>query len=168
MKRLSFRKLTAIALATLSISSAYAAVHESGAYLDLNAGVTYETIYLWGYHYDAFGNVGLNTNLGYQFNRYFAAEAGYTAYEEDGVLNNIDLAIKGILPISEGEHPVSLFGKIGPAYLFKGGDSTGALLVGIGGAYQMTDKVDFTLQAQGVTQGFFSLGLLSAGISYHF
>jgi hypothetical protein len=164
-----FPKLFALTLATLSFSVAHASTPDSGTYLDLNVGPLYESINFFGVQYTAFGNVGLNTNLGYQFNRNFATELGYTAYGIDHhVINNLDLALKVILPVTEGEHAVSLFAKTGPAFLFAGGDNTGALLVGVGGAYQINQKVDFTMQAQGITQGFFNLGLLSAGITYHF
>lgn len=170
MSVFSLRKLTALLVASASISSAFALTHESGAYADLNAGVLYASVSFLGYNYSAFGSAGLNTNLGYQFNRYFATELGYTAYGIDhDLLNNIDIAAKVIIPVVEGQHPISLFGKIGPSYVFAGGHGgTGALYTGLGAAYQMTDKLDLTAQAQGITQGFFSLGLVSLGVSYHF
>ena len=162
--------ISAIALLA-SCTSVFASPHESGAYIEGNIGTLYESVDILGIQASAFGSLGLNANLGYQFNRYLAAEAGYTAYgigETGGIVNGVDAAAKFILPFQIGESDFSVFAKLGVADLFKGGDNSVTPLAGIGAAYAITPNLDLNVQAQGVTEGFFSLGLLSTGLTYHF
>jgi len=112
------------------------------------------------------GGLGANVNGGYQFNRYFALEGGYTYYGHS--VNMVDVAAKGIIPIT---NRFNIFGKIGPGYLFTTGSnsgSTAALFGGIGAAYALTPSLDINIQGAGATEGFFSFGLASLGLTYHF
>lgn len=152
-----------LALASLNNTS-FAAIHDGGAYIEGNIGTLYSSFSLFDDEYTKFGSVGLNTNLGYQFNRYLAAEAGYTSYGSNS-LNNVDVAAKFILPVT---NDFSLSAKIGPAYIFKSGDSEFVPLAGIGAAYSITQSMDINVQAQGISNGFFSIGLISGGLTYHF
>ena len=160
--------IAALVLAA-SMGSAVAAPRQSGMYLDANVGTLYATTSLFGIQYTKYGSIGANANLGYQFNQYIATEAGYTIYNFDGhSANNIDIATKFILPFNVGTNDFSVFAKLGAADVFSGGDHSVMALAGLGGSYAVTQKTDLTLQAQGVSNGFFSLGLISAGVSYHF
>jgi len=158
--------LTSFILALSFTNIATAKPHERGAYLEGNIGSNYTSFHFWGTDYSEFNSVAANANLGYQFFRYLALETGFTAYNRG--LNGVDAALKVILPLELGNNDVSLFGKIGPSYVFD--NDSGSLLpyLGLGAAYSVTPNLDVNVQAQGVTVGFLSLGLLSAGLTYHF
>lgn len=158
-----------IALILLTSACASFAAHERGAYLEGNIGTLYESLDFFGIEFHEFGSVGLNANLGYQFNRYLAAEFGYTAYGiNHHLLNNVDLAGKFILPFTIGNNNFNVFAKLGVADVFSGHDNSLLPMAGLGASYELTQNLDLNVQAQGVTQGFFSLGLLSTGLTYHF
>lgn len=118
----------------------------------------------------SFSNTGFawNGNLGYQFDRYFAVESGYThfakATESDNFGNSakindiygIDLLAKGILPINS---QFNVFAKAGAMYLSAKpsvaignysfvGDSTSRYVpeFGLGTAYYVTSNVAVSLQ----------------------
>lgn len=145
------------------------AIHENGAYIEGNVGAQYATVSIWGNTYGAFGSVGANFNAGYQWNRYFGTEAGYTLYGiGNGTINGVDLALKGIIPFTVGNSNMSVFGKFGGSYLFSDGDSEILPLVGAGVSYGLTSNLDLNVQAQTLLGGFYSFGLASVGLTYHF
>lgn len=151
-------------LGLIVLNSANANVREQGAYLEGNVGTNYTSYNFWGQSKSEFSSIGLNTNLGYQFSRHFASELGYTYYGNAG-MNSVDAAMKGIVLLNN----VSLFGKLGAAYIFRSGKkSTAAPYVGLGGSYALTPALDFTVQAQGSPFIVINVGLLSAGLTYHF
>lgn len=153
-------------LASVSLTTA-ATPHTKGGYIEANIGTLYASINLFGYEFSQLGSIGLNTNAGYQFSQNLALEMGYTNYGVSS-LNNIDGALKVIFPFELGNKDASLFVKAGPAFIFTNDGSTITPFLGVGASYALTDKVDATLQAQGISEGFFSLGLISAGLTYHF
>lgn len=155
------------ALILCSSLSAIAAPHTKGAYAELNLGTLYANVNLFGFSYSQLGSVGLNTNAGYQFNKNIALEMGYTNYGVSSI-NNIDGALKVIMPLTINNNDASIFFKIGPAFLFDSSNLYITPFAGIGASYALTDKIDTTIQAQGISEGFFSLGLLSVGLTYHF
>lgn len=159
--------LAPLSLALLTSSVAFAEPHNSGNYIEGNVGTLYATVSFWGDTYTQFGSVGANVNLGHQFMPYFATEVGYTNYGASS-LNMVDLAAKLILPFNVNGNDFSVFAKAGPAYGFSPDDSGFIPFAGIGAGYSVNQNLDVTLQAQGVSEGFFSLGLLSAGLTYHF
>lgn len=150
MDRLSFLVLTCIL--TICISSAtYAAsasayhpcqFSRTGFYLGAAVGATDTNHKITAFNNPTTGAVvengvvdndgfGLRGLVGYQFNKYFAAEAGITKFARaegrglnyaGGTLNNngyinehaFDLTAKGILPIV---NRISLYAKLGAAYL---------------------------------------------------
>lgn len=161
--------LFAIILGTSFTGIALAEPHDNGAYIEGNIGTLYASTHFWGVNYTYFGSVGANANVGYLFNRYFATEMGYTNYTlSRDSLNNVDVALKGILPFTIQNHDVSLFAKVGPAYVFSGGSGEVVPFAGIGASYRLTSHLDANIQAQGLTNGFFSLGLISGGLTYYF
>lgn len=143
---------------------------DKGYYVELNGGTLVAATILSSdiYH----GGFGANVNAGYQFNRYFAIETGYSYYNpqsNDFRLHLLDLAIKGILPVTDR---FNLFGKIGGDVGFALNDDEtgpiGGILVGVGGSYAITPQVDLNAQLVGMTIGVASVGLLSGGLTYHF
>lgn len=164
-KNQSIKILSTLLIMMMAVN-AEAKVHERGAYLEGNVGTLYASVNLFGIEFSQFGSFGINTNGGYQYSRYFATELGYTNYGLG--LNNIDAAAKFILPFGDGMNDYTVFAKVGPAFLFQGNNQGFLPLLGVGGSYSMNDHLDANIQAQGVTAGFFSLGLVSAGLTYHF
>ncbi len=149
--------------------SALAAPDDKGTYIEGNIGVAFATVRFWGNTYSAFGSVGANFNAGYQWNKYFGTETGYTLYGIDhGSINGLDLALKGIIPFTVGNSYMSIFGKLGGSYLFARGNSEISPLVGLGTSYSLTSNLDLNVQAQAVVRGFFSFGLASVGLTYFF
>lgn len=160
-------KLLGVLLLSAIAMNAQAKVHEKGAYIEGNIGTLYASVNLFGLQYGQFGSFGVNTNGGYQFSKHVAAELGYTNYGLG--LNNVDIAAKFIMPIRADNNDFTLFTKIGPAYVFTNdGDGSLIPMLGVGASYGLSDNLDATIQAQGVTVGFFSLGLVSTGLTYHF
>lgn len=103
----------------------------------LNAGL--------GYNFNSGGGGVAEADLGYQFNRYFALEAGYfDVFSWSGWnwnSNGAHLSAKGIFPVSD---KLDLFGRLGGAYTTATG--YGALL-GVGTSYHLTEKLslDFSI-----------------------
>lgn len=152
------------AVSALLAANTFAYVHENGAYLEGNVGTNFASLSVFGLNATAFNSVGGNINMGYQLNRYLAPEIGYTYYGTFGI-NNVDVAIKGIIPF---DNRVSIFGKLGLGYIFAHGDNAALPLLGAGISYAVSNKWDINAQAQGVTIGFVSIGLVSMGLTYHF
>lgn len=138
------------------------------------------TYYAGKYNVTRFDRSGLiwNADLGYQFNPYFAVEAGYTRYanvkasganvftpsltgSSTGKLDAFDLALKGIYPVNA---QFDIFGKLGAAWMhYRQTLNCGTLpscsplsvksdnltpLLGLGVDYYVTDNLAVT--AQGV------------------
>jgi hypothetical protein len=137
-----------------------------GVYGELNGGpALLNSIFL--YNGTTFNGGGVNANVGYQFNHYFALETGYTHYfVEDGV-NSYDMALKSILPLGTSQR-FKLFFKFGPAYVRKEKENNFLLYGGIGAGYSITSHLTANVQLQGDTVALVSIALLSAGFSYHF
>lgn len=147
--------------------SAIASAAKNGPYIEGNIGTLYASVNFFGIQLSQFGSFGINANGGYQFNTHWATEMGYTNYGLG--LNNIDAAVKYIMSIGDDDSRFSLFGKIGPAFVFDNHGSSSLLpFAGLGAAYSINNNLDATIQAQGITVGFFSLGLVSTGLTYHF
>jgi hypothetical protein len=165
-------KMTKVMLATLLIvspfvsQSGFAKAHDSGTYAEFNIGTLYQSLHFMNYNYSAFNSVGVNGSLGYQFATNIALEAGYTYYGYG--LNSVDAVAKVILPFTLGSQDFSVFAKLGPAYVFRGSDHGVLPYGGIGASYAINSSLDLTVQGQGITNGFFSLGLVSLGLAYHF
>ncbi len=174
--------ISSISALTFSIitSNAFAA-HDAGAYAEVNLGWADasqmpDSLFEPSVTVHASGP-GANANLGYQFNRFFAAEAGYTYYAKDINLSLGDAAVKGILPVGDN---FSLFAKLGGSYvggslaLYAKGKAPGAsVFYGAGAAYAITPALDINLQYQGASNDFLpggvvTVGLVSAGLTYHF
>jgi hypothetical protein len=160
--------LTKILFATLMAANcpSFAAPHTSGAYAEVNIGTLYQSVNFFGYSFEAFGSAGINGNLGYQLSQYISAETGYTNYGRG--LNNIDAVAKFIFPFQIGNQDFSVFAKVGPAYVFRQGEGSVLPYGGLGGSYALSNNLDVTVQGQGITNGFFSVALLSLGLTYHF
>lgn len=166
---MKLNKLVLIALCALSTSS-FAAVlanNGKGFYVGAGAGTN---ILTWG-GYGTSGGFAWNANAGYQFNRHFALEGGFTQHYMSGIdnLNSVALLAKGIIPF--GQSGFSLFGKIGPSYLISAG--TASLHGGLGAAYAVTPSLEVNTQIQGDLVGKvygdnLGVGALTAGLTYHF
>jgi OOP family OmpA-OmpF porin len=148
---------------SLATTSAFA-THDSGVYIEGNIGTNYTGIDAFGDTFSSNGGVGVNTNLGYQFNRYLAAEVGYTYYGINEGFSGLDAAAKLILPLHERFYA---FGKLGVAVYSDGSETLTLPFGGIGVAYQVTPALDFNIQAQG-SNFLYQIGLISAGVTYHF
>lgn len=159
--------LPALLLAVASTLS-YADPHGRGAYIEGNVGEIYASIHFLGVIASKFDSVGANVNAGYQFNNYLGAEAGFTQYAFSHGLNSFDLAGKFILPFQIANNDFNVFAKLGASSLGGHGGRAVAGLAGVGAGYAVTQNLDLNLQAQATTLGFFSLGLLSGGLTYHF
>lgn len=118
-------------------------------------------------------SAGFNGNVGYQFNSYLALEAGFTEYMFKEVdVAAADVAIKLMFPFRDD---FRLFAKAGGSYLFSPVKKIGSQYdigwlpyLGIGMGYSVTKHVEVTIQAVGATILLADLGLLSAGVTYHF
>lgn len=155
--------------AASSTSSSAPAPHGSGAYIEGNVGTQFATVSVWDRTYSAFGSVGFNLNAGYQWNKYFGTEAGYTLYGVgNDSINGVDLALKGIIPFTVGNSNLSVFGKLGASHVFTSGYNDTLPMVGAGVSYGLTSKVDLNVQAQTLLGGFYTFGLASVGLTYHF
>lgn len=137
-------------------------------------------------------------HIGYQFNKYFAVESGYTSFgavklvipEADinanvvgkAYYSGVDLLAKGILPIND---QFSLFGKAGVVYLhsnvdvsasqsgvtvFGENDSswTAAPELGMGAAYNVTQNAAINVQAIHAFDEKPAVTAYLAGVSYKF
>jgi len=170
MKKLIVKNFTVIALSTLACTAF--ATHDKGAYVEANVGGSYGTFSFFDYSTTT-SAIGGNLNAGYQFNRYFAAEVGYTYFGGDLDLSMGNISAKGILPLNE---KFNLFAKLGAGYMAPNtggeGGGLGVATYGIGAAYAITPSLDINTQFQGawMWQGFGSstFGLVSGGLTYHF
>jgi hypothetical protein len=156
-----------LGLTLLSSTTLLAQPHDNGAYVEANIGSNYSEFHLFHTSYSEFYSIGVNTNIGYQLFRYFAIEAGATTYGRG--LYGVDAALKLIAPFTTENHDFTLFGKIGAGYIFDNNGRHYTLpFLGLGASYALAPCLDVNVQAQGVTVGFMSLGLLSAGLTYYF
>lgn len=136
----------------------------TGFYIDANIGYVFSEESL--FDSSTQDGIGFNTNFGYQFNRYVAAEIGYI------YLNNLEgngihwgiLDLKGILPLN---NVFNFFAKAGLAVVLNKSTSA-ALFLAAGGEYFFTPHFDMHVQLSGEVTGFANFGLISAGFSYHF
>lgn len=167
------RLLTAASLFALAPTLALASPTSSGIYLGANFGGTYANVA------DIFddgsttttGGFGANANLGYQFNNWFGVEGGFSIYTDLGLFNkNLysgHLAGKLMIPFTDR---FNIFFKLGAAIIGAESQSQtfGALFFAGGLAFAVTNQLDILVQTSGVTQGLFTVGLYSAGLTYHF
>lgn len=142
---------------------------QSGPYADLSAGPTVTNNNLLGIEVNSFSGATLNASLGYQFNPYFAVEAGYNPFllRQGKYLNGAVAATKLILPFGQQQR-MHLFAKLGAIGLLSSKDSAATIFAGVGAGYRVTQRLDFNMQLQGAIAGFVNIGTLSAGITYHF
>ena len=139
-----------------------------GIYAEANGGVSFVHINdVFGFSFTETG-FGGNANVGYQFNRYFALEGGYTGfYIDSSYFNAVDAAIKGILPL-DSNNRVKLFAKVGPSFVFANGDGLIGILGGLGIGIGLSQNLDLNLQFQDNLIPGASFGLGSVGLTYHF
>ncbi len=161
-----FVKPLAVMLLVAASSCVEAKVHTRGAYVEGNVGTLYASVNIFGFGFSQFGSLGINASSGYLFNQSLATEVGYTNYGLG--LNTLDVAVKVIAPLKIQDNDFTVFAKVGPAFAFANGVSALTPFAGIGASYSMTDHLDANMQAQGISEGFFSLGLVSAGLTYYF
>lgn len=165
--------LTVASLFALAPAMSVASPTSSGVYLGANFGGTYANV---AHLFDdgsttVAGGFGANANLGYQINNWFAVEGGFTAYTDMGAngqnLYSGHIAGKLMIPFTDR---FNIFFKLGAALIGAEGDSSnyGALFFGGGLALALTNQLDIVVQTSGVTQAFFTVGLYSAGLIYHF
>lgn len=170
------KRLLIIFMPVLFVTSVvYAAPHEKDSYIEGNIGSSsYSRIkYTPDFNYSDRAGVGLNVNLGHLFNRYVAAEMGYTRYNLGGdAPGGVDLAAKFIYPFRVVNSDLNVFAKIGSTYLFDAGSDIGLhTFLGIGVAYQVTPMLDLSVQVQDsyiTIDGCENPKLLSLGLTYHF
>lgn len=169
MRHASFKALACSICLVVISTTALAVQHNEGAYVEGNLGTLYASVNFLGTNYTGYGSAGANLNAGYQFNQNIATEVGYTNYGLSGnSLNGMDAALKLILPFNIGANDYTVFMKLGAADVFDGGDNAVVALGGLGASYSMTQHLDLNAQVQGISAGFFGLGLMSMGLTYHF
>lgn len=166
-----YKKLALIStVVSLSLSSfAFAEPHSSGLYIEGNLGASYASLDFLGVEINKFSSLGINTNIGYQFNNYVGLEAGATRYAFDGNgLYGVDVAAKFILPFDMKNNDFNIFAKVGATTMGGGNDRLTTPLLGLGAAYGITQNLDVNVQATAASNGWFSFGLLTGGLTYHF
>jgi len=138
--------------------------NQRGFYLDGGVGTVYSHEDVFGYTFNESGGFAGVLFLGYQVNRYLAAEAGinYANVSSDS-LTYYPIAIKGTLPLGE-EKRFKLFGKLGAAFAHD--DSEG--FWGIGAAYGVLPNLDVGIELNAVSSLFSSVGLATINLIYHF
>lgn len=116
--------------------------------------------------------VGFIGAMGYQFNRYFALEGGYSAltYPENDTLHVPFLAAKGIAPIGDR---FFLFGKFGPTYTFytdeDGNKEAGVLpYLALGMGYKVSENLDLSVQHAGPTVLIYGAAVTAFSATYYF
>ncbi len=129
-----------------------------------------------------FQGVGYNANLGYFFNHTFALEGGFMQnyakldFDEgdnlSGHLNVPYITTRFDVPMGD---KFSLIFKAGLLAVWATDDvnheSTATLVLpytGVGLGYALTSKLEASVQYQGALYGVVNMGLLSAGLTYHF
>lgn len=159
------------------IQSAEASSH--GVYIDLNAGTN--IVHADSINFGFFetpsatqiSGFGWNSNIGYQFSRFFAMEMGFTQYintnsgaGNGNTIQNADIATKILLPLT---NRFNIFGKLGGSLLFaSGGPSQGGFYTAVGAAFAIAPQIDLNAQFANTFFPLGSIGLLSVGATYHF
>lgn len=144
-----------------------AAPRDHGVYLEGDVGSNYAHIDFLDKRSSSFDSMGVGVIIGYQFNTTAAMEAGYTYYGSTKI-KSINAALKGIMPFTSGENDFNIFGKIGIANLYTSDDHSVLPYIGLGAGYILSPEWDVNIQAQGGTTMYKGIGLLSAGMAYHF
>ncbi len=181
-----------------AIANSYYGPHINlpGLYVSANVGLGGLGEHIVGYHTNN-GGLAYGVDMGVNFNRFFAIEAGimgmpevashYTTISQNNFY--AQLALKGSVLFGE---QASIYGKAGAAYVYSQvqcpgldyyGNCTGPSSIqrrirpyfAIGGAYAFTDHVSANLELAGTWQaghrisgGVPSMMALTAGITYQF
>lgn len=150
-----------VTITFLTMSTSYAANYEpyngSGAYINVNAG--------WGALSNlATGSFAFGASAGYNFNRAFAVEGGWSnfasaQYGATAFNNFYDVAVKGTLPLSK---IFSLYGRLGGGintnsisgiatgasdnFRNSNGSATFGALAGIGGSFVLSRHFDLRVE----------------------
>lgn len=163
----SFFALTLIPFSIKAATSQINYYPSRGFYIDAGGGYVFaEAEDLFGNTVEANGASAM-ADVGYQFNRYLAAELNYIYLNNLSNNNSINwgiIALKGIAPLTDR---FNLFAKAGWAILLDRG-SNQAIFLGVGAAYYLTPRFDLHVQVSGLLEGFANFGIVSAGLSYHF
>ncbi len=162
------------------------AENTSGAYINANAGIGI-------LQYLPTGSFVFSANAGYNFNRAFAVEGGWTnlASSQFGATaydNFVDVAVKGTLPLS---NVFSLYGRLGVGinYTSFNGTASGAGsnclcssqgannfagLAGIGASFALSRHFDLRLEdfmilpAGGGNTNYGNINVVSGGVQFNF
>jgi Outer membrane protein beta-barrel domain len=149
-------------------TTTFALSRDKGTYLEGNVGISVLQFRLFGIiTISGFNGAGANANLGYQLNRYFASEMGFTYITG---ARYADAAMKAILPFQIKENDFTVFGKLGAAYVYDNDNHNYEVTpyIGLGASYAISPSLDINIQGQGVTASIINLALLSLGLTYHF
>lgn len=156
--------LTVITSSLLIPSLSFASPTTTGFYLGAGLGTNYGIIDLFGTHTEVGGFAG-NVNLGYQFNRFFAIDSGFSAYiktggEEGENVYGGHIAGKVMLPFN---NRFNIYGKLGASFLttIKDTNALVGLYYAAGASYAVTKKVDLDVEASGTTSGFLTFGQIT-------
>lgn len=143
--------------------------HRAGMYVEGNVGTLAKNYNFIWFSHTSVGGLGENVNIGYQFNPFAALEVGGSYYDfnnnkhTNNGLGVADLVFKGIVPLTER---AALFAKAGGGLASKG--VGGTFYAGVGASYAVTQNLDVSIQMNGPILGIVNVGLISAGLSYHF
>jgi OOP family OmpA-OmpF porin len=156
------KSILGIILTTASYLSLAAEYEVQPIYLNLNTGIA--TGYSFTNNYStgqpsgaSTNNYSLGVNVGYNFNRYFATEAGYNHLwlaanpsNTSGQVGVEDIAVKGTIPLGD---VFSLYGRIGVAgYQNVDSNSSGSFANNLGALYgagaQWTLNKNWSLRAE--------------------
>lgn len=117
--------------------------------------------------------LGVNANIGFDFNPFVGLEAGYTALEDE--LQMPYLAAKLGLPLGGN---LRLQGKVGASYVMLKGDHEHGKYkktepyLGLGLSYALSNHVDIDATVQGASNIFdkhvVGVGVVGVGLTYHF
>jgi opacity protein-like surface antigen len=196
MKKLLFITIAPLSVLSLNVALANTAKPQpepsapwnehTGFYAEINGGSNFYAGILptseGTFSSAGFQGVGWNANLGYFFTHHFALEGGsmqnYAKLDFDegdnlsGHLNIPYLTTRFNVPIGD---KFSFVAKAGLMAVWATDDenheNTATLVLpftGIGLSYALTPNLETSVQYQGAVYGVVNLGLVSAGLTYHF
>jgi hypothetical protein len=135
--------------------------NSAGYYVDGGLGFANSNVNILGDSYPYSNGFAGVVFFGYQFNSYFATEAGYN-YASPGY-SLFPLAIKGILPLGADKR-FKLFGKLGPTLT----NSSVEPFLGLGAGYAVTPNLDVAIEMNGTTTPSSGMSSTTINCIYHF
>lgn len=159
-------KLLTLLIGLLITTTTLASPTQRGVYLEATFGTVYYNEMLIG-NFIRSGGFATNLNIGYQLDNYFTVETGASEYTMEGDnVSSVHIAAKAMVPFSDR---FNIFVKLGPGLAGKSAfKSVAGLFYAIGASLAIGTQLDLTVQTSGVSEFFETVGMFSAGLTYHF